>query len=121
MLRDAAGPTHLQQIIAALTEGVIIVDPNGSLSWADETALRLHGVRSLKELGGTAGGFAERYQLAYRNAARLRPDEYPIQRLLKGETIDKALVEVSAAPMASAGFMKSEPWCSTILPGSPIA
>jgi PAS domain S-box-containing protein len=94
ILRDAAGPTHLQQIIAALTEGVIIVDPNGSFSWADETALRLHGVRSLKELGGTAGGFAERYQLAYRNAARLRPDEYPIQRLLKGETIDKALVEV---------------------------
>jgi len=91
----ASGPTHLQQIIAALTEGVIIVDPDGSLSWADETALRLHGVRSLEELGGTAAGFAERYQLSYRNQQKLRPSEYPIERLLRGETIDKALVEVT--------------------------
>jgi PAS domain S-box-containing protein len=92
--RDAGGPTHLQQIIAALTEGVIIVDPDGTLSWADETALTLHGVRSLKELGGTAGGFAERYQLAYRNEQKLRPNEYPIQSLLRGETIDKRVFEV---------------------------
>ena len=91
---NAKGPTHLQQIIAALTEGVIIVDPDGSLSWADETALSLHGVRNLKELGSTAKGFAERYQLSYRNQQKLRTDEYPIQRLLRGETIDKALVEV---------------------------
>jgi PAS domain-containing protein len=93
--RDAAGPTHLQQIIAALTEGVIIVDPNGSFSWADDTALRLHGVRSLKELGGTAAGFAKQYQLTYRNQQKLHPDEYPVQRLLRGEAIDKALVEVT--------------------------
>jgi PAS domain S-box-containing protein len=93
--RAAGSLTHLQQIIAALTEGVIIVDPDGSLSWADKTAFDLHGVRSLEELGGTAEGFAERYQLSYRNQQKLRPDEYPIQRLLRGETIDKALVEVS--------------------------
>ena len=93
--RDAGGPTHLQQIIAALTEGVIIVDPDGRLSWADETALTLHGVRSLKELGGTAAGFAERYQVTYRNQQELRPDDYPLQRLLRGDTIDKALVEVT--------------------------
>jgi PAS domain S-box-containing protein len=84
----------LQQIIAALTEGVIIVVADGVLSWADETALSLHGVRSLKELGDTAAGFAERYQLSYLNQQKLRPAEYPIQRLLKGETIDKALLEV---------------------------
>jgi PAS domain S-box-containing protein len=92
--QTTGGPTHLQQIIAALTEGVIIIDPDGSLSWADQTALRLHGVRSLKELGSTAEGFAERYQVTYRNQQELRPDDYPIQRLLKGSTIDKALVEV---------------------------
>ena len=93
--RHAGGPTHLQQIIAALTEGVIIVDPDGSFSWADETALKLHGVRSLKELGGTAVGFAKLYQLVYHNQQKLRPEEYPIQRLLRGETIDKALVAVT--------------------------
>ena len=93
--RSAGGPTHLQQIIAALTEGVIIIDPDGTLSWADETALSLHGVRSLHELGGSATGFAERYQLTYLDQQKLRRDDYPIQRLLKGQTIDKALVEVT--------------------------
>jgi PAS domain S-box-containing protein len=93
--RDASGPTHLQQIIAALTEGVIIVDPNGTMSWADETALLLHGVRSLEELGSTAAGFADRYQVSYRDQRKLHPNDYPIQRLLAGETIDKALVEVT--------------------------
>ena len=72
--RDAGGPTHLQQIIAALTEGVIIIDPDGTLSWADETALSLHGVRSLKELGGTAAGFAERYQLSLPQPADAPPE-----------------------------------------------
>ena len=95
ILKDAGGPSHLQQIIAALTEGIIIVDPDGRLSWADDTALTLHGVRSLKELGGTAAGFAERYQVTYRNQHEIRPDDYPLQRLLRGDTIDKALVEVT--------------------------
>ena len=36
-----AAPPHLQQIIARLTEGLILVDPDGTLSWADDTALEL--------------------------------------------------------------------------------
>jgi PAS domain S-box-containing protein len=89
-----ATPTHLQQLVAAVTEGVIIVDPDGRIAWADATALALHGVGSLDELGGTAAGYAGRFQLTYRNGQPLTPDEYPMQHLLEGETADKVLVEV---------------------------
>lgn len=86
--------THLQQIIAALTEGIIIVTQAGTLHWADETALALHGVRALAELGGTAAGYAECFELADRSGQRLPAEEYPIQRLVRGEVIDRALLEV---------------------------
>ena len=86
---------NLQQIIAQLTEGVIILEPDGTISWADETALALHGARSLAELGKTVAGYASRFTLAGRAGQTLRPDDYPMHRLLVGEVIDKALVDVT--------------------------
>ena len=89
-----AGATHLQQIIAKLTEGLILVEPDGALCWADDTALELHGARSLAALGGDVAGYAKRYQVAYRGGEPLAAENMPLQRLLCGETIDRALVEV---------------------------
>lgn len=89
------GLTHLQQIIAALTEGVIIIKPDGTLSWADNTALALHGVADLSELGGTVDGYSALFELRDRSQHTLTPDEYPMRRLLRGESIDRALIEVT--------------------------
>ena len=36
--------TPLQQIIAGLPEGVIIVNPDETIAWANEAALAMHGV-----------------------------------------------------------------------------
>ena len=90
-----AGATHLQQIIARLTEGIIIVEPGGALSWADDTALELHGASTLADLGANAAEYASRFQVAYRGGKPLRANEYPIEQLVHGETIDRALVEVT--------------------------
>ena len=90
-----AAPPHLQQIIAALTEGVVLVAPDGALVWADDTALAMHGVNSLDGLGGTADGFHALFALAYRDGHELRPEEYPVQQLLAGRPIDRALVTVT--------------------------
>ncbi len=89
-----AGPSHLQQIIAALTEGVIMVEPDGTLCWADQTALTLHGVGTLAELGGTAAGYAKLFQVSYRDGEKLPPGDYPLQRLVRGEAVDRAIVHV---------------------------
>ena len=90
-----AGATHLQQIIARLTEGIIILEPSGALSWADDTALELHGAATLADLGRTAADYAERFQLAYRGGEKLSPADYPMQQLLRGEAIDRALIQVT--------------------------
>ena len=91
---ELAAPTHLQQIIAALTVGVIILEADGALGWADRTALDLHGAARLAELGGTAAGYAERFELAYHNGQALAADEYPLQRLLAGQALDRAILTV---------------------------
>ncbi len=89
------GPSHLRQIVAALTEGAIFVDADGNLVWADGTALALHGARDLDELGGTASGYAARFRLAYVGGRPLERADYPLQRLLDGHTIDGATFEVT--------------------------
>ena len=48
-----ADRTQLQQIIAGLTDGVILVDPDQTIAWANTMALVLHGVTKVEELGAT--------------------------------------------------------------------
>ena len=39
-----ADRTQLQPIIAGLTDGVILIDPDQTIAWANAAALALHGV-----------------------------------------------------------------------------
>lgn len=85
---------QLQQIVAGLSEGVILIDPDASLVWANETALSIHGVEQLDGLGSTVTGYRERFVLRYRNNHLLLADQYPAERVLAGETFQDVIVEV---------------------------
>ena len=93
--RPQADRRQLQQIIAGLSEGVILIDPDRSIVWANETALRIHEVEQLAELGGDASGYRKRFSLRYRNNWSLRRKQYPIERVLAGEAFDDVVVEVT--------------------------
>lgn len=86
---------HLQQIIAGLGEGIMLIDPDHSIAWANETALAIHGVEDLSGLGGTAAGYRRKYRLRYRNHHALRPEQYPMERVLAGQTFSHVVVEVT--------------------------
>ena len=90
-----ADRTQLQQIISGLTEGVIILDPDGAIAWANDTALALHGVAELKELGATVAGYHGRFVLRYTDQQALPPGDYPMDRLLAGAAFSELVVEVS--------------------------
>ena len=87
--------TQLQQIIVGLPEGVIILDPNQAIAWSNEAALAMHGVTSPEGLGATISEYRERFELRYRNNHRLPPEDYPMDRLVAGETFSELLVEVT--------------------------
>ena len=91
----SADRTQLQQIIAGLNDGVILIDPDQTIAWANDRALALHGVKTLAELGATVSEFRERFVLTYRNKHRLPAGEYPMERLLAGEAFSEVVVGVT--------------------------
>ncbi len=95
--RQRADRTQLQQIIVGLTEGVIIVNPDQTIAWANEAALEMHGIRSVAELGHTVTEYRARYELRYRNQHKLPAGNYPLDRLVSGEAFSEVVVEVKRA------------------------
>ncbi len=86
---------HLLEIIDGLIEGIILLDMNRHIAWANDTALRMHGAAELADLGGTAAGYRKRYALRYRNQRKLTARQYPLDRALEGEAVKDLVVEVS--------------------------
>jgi len=86
---------QLQQIIAGLSDGVIVLELDQTLIWANDAALSMHGVSHLAELGANAREYATRFALRYRNNHPVPTDNYPIKRVARGEAFSDVLVEVT--------------------------
>jgi PAS domain S-box-containing protein len=93
--RQQADRRQLQQIIAGLSEGVILIDPDQTIVWANDAALAMHGVTRLEDLGVTVTEYRERFELRYRNRHRLPDGQYPMDRVLAGEAFGDITVEVA--------------------------
>jgi PAS domain S-box-containing protein len=88
---------HLEQLMAQLLEGVILLDPTGVILSANAAALAMHGVGGREELGGTAEEYARRFTLWTPDRRALKHREYPIFKLLAGEGIPDMVVGVAPA------------------------
>jgi PAS domain-containing protein len=86
---------QLQQIIAGLTEGVILIEPDQSILWANRAALAMHGVEDVAQIGATVDEYRARFQLRYRNNRKLGKGHTPIERVVAGETFRDVTVEVT--------------------------
>ncbi len=87
-------PQQLKQIIAAANVGIILIDLEHAIFWANDLALSMHNVEQLAHLGGTLTDYHKRYQLRYLNHHRLKPMQYPIDRLLAHEEFSGLIVDV---------------------------
>ncbi len=92
---DSVARNQLQTIIAELTEGIIVVESDGRISWANDAALAMHELTSVAELGGTIHGFYQRFALSYRNHHVLQESEYPGHRTVGGEAVRDIVVNVA--------------------------
>jgi len=86
---------QLQQIISGLAEGILLLDPDGTIVWANDTALAIHDAKNLAALGRTAQDYAAAYTLKYRNNHTLAPAQYPVMRVLAGERFSDVVVEAT--------------------------
>ena len=96
---------ELRQIIAGLSEGVILVEPDQTIAYANEAALAMHGAGSLDELGPTVDDYRQRFALRYRN--NVTPNQYPIERVVAGEQFHDVVVEVRRTDRPEQDFVHS--------------
>ncbi len=68
---------------------------HGVIIGANAAALNMHGVSTVAQLGATADDYAERFSLRRRDHHRLDRREYPLVRLLAGESFPDLIVEVA--------------------------
>lgn len=86
---------QLQQIIAGLTEGIILIGVDRRIIWANDAALAMHGVRTIKDLGRSGSEYRRRFRLRYRSNRPVAPSRYPIDRVAAGECFGNLTVEVT--------------------------
>jgi PAS domain-containing protein len=75
---QAPDRSQLEQIIAGLTEGVILVEPDQTITYANEAALEMHRVRGLDELGRTVDEYRQNFVLRHHSSDLLHQGHYPI-------------------------------------------
>ncbi len=97
VLESETNRRQLQEIIAGLSDGVMLIESNQSIVWANEAALTMHGVKTIKQLGRNAREYASRFTLRYRNNHPLPAETYPISRVVAGEAFSDLVVEVRPA------------------------
>ncbi len=86
---------QLQQIISGLSDGVMLAELDQTLLWANEAALRMHGVSEINALGANTEDYAQRFALRYRNNHPLALENYPLSRVAAGEEFSDVVVEVT--------------------------
>src|SRR5215207_8497031 len=87
--------SQLEQIIAGLAEGVILVEPDQTITYANEAALEMHGVTTLDELGRTVDEYRNNFVVRHQGTHVLDHSRYPIDRVVAGEAFDDAVVVVA--------------------------
>jgi PAS domain S-box-containing protein len=74
-------------ILSQLAEGVIVADAAGRLTFVNDAAARLHGVA---ELGVEPDRYSETYHLFTEDNQPYPPQDLPLSRALRGETVEDA-------------------------------
>ena len=88
---------HLDQLIGQLLDGVILLDPTGMILSANEAAVRMHGLTSAAGFGRTAEDYADRFTLRSADGQPLKRRDYPLFKLLAGESFPDLVVQVAPA------------------------
>ena len=80
-----------------MAEGILLIEPDQRITWANAAALAMHGVAEVAGIGATVSAYRENFILRYRNNHVLDDDQYPIDRVIAGDVLDDITVEVTPA------------------------
>jgi PAS domain S-box-containing protein len=93
-MASAPDRDQLHHIVASLSDGVVFIEPDGAIAWANDAALAMHGCKTLAELGSSVSEYHDRFLLRLRDGVALQAKNLPMARLMRGETFEDLVVEV---------------------------
>ena len=96
-MADAAHHAQMSQIVAGLSEGVILIEPDHTIAYANAAAVAMHGVVDATDLGATVSEYRANFTLHYRNHREIGPLQHPLDRVLAGEAFRDVVVELTHA------------------------
>jgi PAS domain S-box-containing protein len=79
-----AASAEREAILNQLTEGVIVTDPHGKITYVNEAAQRIHG---MAQLAVTPDQYTETYGLTLENGEPYPPEALPLTRAVKQEEV----------------------------------
>ena len=90
---DVLFSSPLSGLIEEMKEGVMLLDRDGTLHWANRAALTMHGASRAEELGASSiETYHQRFQLHFRTPHD--PAHSPVFELLKGTPFDDVVAEI---------------------------
>lgn len=93
-MADTARHMQMEQIVAGLSEGVILIEPDQTIAYANAAAVTMHGVGHANDLGSTVSEYRANFTLHYRNHKEIGPLQHPLDRVLAGEVFRDVVVEL---------------------------
>ncbi len=85
---------QLRTVVESLDEGVVVSDLTGKLQHFNRAALDMHGFTSMDECLRCEPEFADSFELRRMDGAILPVGEWPVSRILRGETLRDMEVHV---------------------------
>lgn len=92
--QDQPDRQQLHRIVEGLSDGVILIEPDERIVWANAAALAMHGCKQIAELGDTIQAYQDRFELRLRDGQKLPATAYPMARLCRGESFEDVIVDV---------------------------
>ena len=96
-LSDQPDREQLRRIVEGLSDGVILIEPDGRIVWANDAALKMHGCTEVSGLGDTVSAYEKRFDLRLRDGQPMPKAAYPMARLCRGEAFEDVVVDVRRA------------------------
>ncbi|OPZ83765.1 MAG: putative diguanylate cyclase YegE [bacterium ADurb.Bin429] len=79
---------QLEAILEHLTEGLVVATIDGFVLQWNPVALRMHGFATLEEARRSLPELTEIFELATEDGAAVPVEDWPLARVLRGETLD---------------------------------
>ena len=78
---------QLEPVFQAIQDGIVVTDMEGAFLLVNKTEARIHGFPTAEAMKQNLAFYRELYELSYPEGKPLPFEEWPINRVLKGESI----------------------------------